>query len=62
VSKQLEFTNDRFKVLQSNVDAYKKEIKSLHEKNVKANASVEEHERIMSALREVRSCYYELFC
>ncbi|CAC5399713.1 TPR [Mytilus coruscus] len=52
LASQLEFQAERYKVLQSNNDGYKKEIASLREKVQKYSTSVAKHEQTVNTLRQ----------
>lgn len=55
LSSQLTFMNDRFKILQSNTEGYKREIACLEQKNEKYAGIVAKNEQAISVLKEVRS-------
>jgi nucleoprotein TPR len=44
--------NDRFKILQSNVEGYKKEIASLRDKNQKYSNVIVKHEQTINMLKD----------
>jgi len=50
---QLDFAAERYKILQTNTDGYKKEIAALKDKNQKFATSVIKHEQTINSLREV---------
>ncbi|XP_052073511.1 nucleoprotein TPR-like isoform X6 [Mytilus californianus] len=52
LASQLDFQAERYKVLQSNNDGYKKEIASLREKVQKYSTSVAKHEQTVNTLRQ----------
>ena len=52
---QLEFSEERFKVLQGNIESYKKELNALREKNQKHSSQGLLHEQTINTLRQVRN-------
>ncbi|XP_013390064.1 nucleoprotein TPR [Lingula anatina] len=52
LSSQLDFSAERYKIVQSNVEGYRKEIAALRDKNQKYTASIVKHEQTLSTLRE----------
>ncbi|XP_014665092.1 PREDICTED: nucleoprotein TPR-like [Priapulus caudatus] len=52
LSSQFEFTQERYKILQSNVENYKREIAALREKNVKFTANVMLYQQNISTLTQ----------
>ena len=54
---QLDFSAERYKILQSNNEGYKKEITALRDKTQKFSTSVIKHEQTINQLRQV-FCYF----
>ncbi|KAK3089218.1 hypothetical protein FSP39_001828 [Pinctada imbricata] len=52
LSSQLDFSGERYKVLQSNADNYRKEIGALREKEKKLSTSIAKHEQTINTLRQ----------
>ncbi|XP_070555151.1 nucleoprotein TPR-like [Ptychodera flava] len=52
LSSQLEFSGERFKILQSNVEGYKKEIEGLRERNQKYTTEVVNHQQTINTLTQ----------
>ncbi|XP_046561474.1 LOW QUALITY PROTEIN: nucleoprotein TPR-like [Haliotis rubra] len=52
LASQLDFSAERYKVLQGNIDGYRKEIAALRDKNQQYCASVVKHEQTITLLRE----------
>ncbi|XP_048255424.1 nucleoprotein TPR-like isoform X4 [Haliotis rufescens] len=52
LASQLDFSAERYKVLQGNIDGYRKEIGALRDKNQQYSTSVVKHEQTINMLRE----------
>ncbi|XP_067679171.1 nucleoprotein TPR-like isoform X3 [Haliotis asinina] len=52
LASQLDFSAERYKVLQGNIDGYRKEIAALRDKNQQYCASIVKHEQTITLLRE----------
>ena len=50
---QLDFSGERTKILESNIDGYKKEIAALRDKNTKYTANISRLEQVVATLRQV---------
>ncbi|XP_078498755.1 nucleoprotein TPR isoform X2 [Lissotriton helveticus] len=52
ISTQLEFASKRYEMLQDNVEGYRREITSLHEKSQKLSATTQKQEQIINTLTQ----------
>ncbi|XP_069497476.1 nucleoprotein TPR isoform X2 [Ambystoma mexicanum] len=52
ISTQLEFASKRYEMLQDNVEGYRREIKSLHEKAQKLSATTQKQEQIINTMTQ----------
>ncbi|KFP37480.1 Nucleoprotein TPR, partial [Chlamydotis macqueenii] len=52
ISTQLEFASKRYEMLQDNVEGYRREITSLHERNQKLTATTQKQEQIINTMTQ----------
>uniref|UniRef100_A0A7M4F817 Nucleoprotein TPR n=1 Tax=Crocodylus porosus TaxID=8502 RepID=A0A7M4F817_CROPO len=52
MSTQLEFASKRYEMLQDNVESYRREITSLHERTQKLTATTQKHEQIINTMTQ----------